>query len=418
MGWGDPGCYGNEARETPNIDKLAEEGAMFTDFYSAYTVCSPSRAAMLTGRLPLRTGIYTDNFFGRNSVFLPNVTGGMVAEEETFAEIIAKLGYRNKVIGKWHLGNTEESFPLKQGFHEFFGSNANHFGPFDNINFPNVEVYRDDKMVGRYFEGEYFMNLTTGESNLTRLWSEDALDFIEANRKGPFFLYWAADATHTPLGAHRDFLGTSQRGLYGDVVRDLDYGVGQIISKLRELNIERKTFVFFGSDNGPAGYQGIESGSAGPFMCTKITTFEGGMRVPGIFWWPGTIPAGQIQRAPANLLDIFHTVLDITGGEVSDCSKPLDGQSLLPILTDEPGAKLENNPIFFYRGTGLFAVRVGDYKAHYYTWTLGPLAKSIYGDPCSGEYLENFTTEEITNHTMQPMLFHLGRDPGESYPIE
>ncbi|XP_071835298.1 N-acetylgalactosamine-6-sulfatase-like [Apostichopus japonicus] len=419
MGWGDPGCYGNEAQETPNIDRLAEQGALFTDFYSAYPMCSPSRAGLMTGRLPIRTGIYTNTHFGRNSVFFPNVTGGLKAEEETIAEILAARGYRNKAIGKWHIGNTEESHPMNQGFHEFFGSNGNHLGPHDNINTPNVEVFRDRDMVGRYFEREFFMNLETGESNLTRLWTEDAIKFIERNQDVPFFLYWAADGTHTPLGAAKEFLGTSQRGLYGDVVRDLDYGVGQIIAKLKELKLHRNTFVFFSSDNGPAGYQGLESGSAGPFMCSKITTFEGGMRVPGIAWWPGVIKRGQIEKEPATVMDLFNTILDITGSEVSNPERPLDGQSLWPLLIDKPkDATLKKNTIFYYRGDGLFAVRVGDYKAHYWTWTLGERFKNIYGDPCSGQYLENFTTDTLTDHNDEPFLFHLGRDPGESYPIK
>ncbi|KAJ8040863.1 N-acetylgalactosamine-6-sulfatase [Holothuria leucospilota] len=419
MGWGDLGCYGNQEKETPNIDRLASQGALFTNFYSANPLCSPSRAALMTGRLPIRNGIYTNNHFGRNSVFFPNVTGGLVDEEETIAEILAKLGYRNKIIGKWHIGNTEESFPLNQGFHEFFGANANHFGPHDNVNAPNVEVYRDNKMVGRYFEREFDINLQTGESNLTRFWTNDALEFIEENQNNPFFLYWAADGTHNPLGAHGDFLGTSKRGLYGDVVRELDYGVGQIITKLKELKLHKNTFVFFSSDNGPAGYEGIESGDSGPFKCSKLTTYEGGFRVPGIAWWPSVIPKRQIERGPATLMDIFNTIMDITGGAVSNSSRHLDGQSLWPVLVDENDIKLGKNTVFYYRGDGLFAVRVGDYKAHYWTWNIQKeKLRDVYGDPCRGDYLENFITDTLRDHRRQPVIFHLGRDPRENYPLD
>ncbi|KAJ8050697.1 N-acetylgalactosamine-6-sulfatase [Holothuria leucospilota] len=419
MGWGDLGCYGNEAQETPNIDKLAQEGAMFTDFYSAAATCSPSRASMLTGRLPIRNGMYSNNTFGRNAVVIANATGGLVPEEETIAEVLSRLGYRSKIIGKWHVGNSRELSPLNQGFDEFFGANQNHLGPYDNINSPNNAVYQNDKMVGRYFQEEFFINTETGESDLTRIWSKSAVEFIDANKHNPFFLLWSADGTHTVLGAHRDYLGTSQRGLYGDVIRDLDHGVGQIITRLKQLKLHRNTFVFFGSDNGPSGVAGTHGGSAGPFLCSKMTTYEGGMRVPGIFWWPGVIPPRQIEKAPANLLDIFSTILEITGGEVSNPERPLDGQSLWPILINKPGATLEKNSIFFYRGTGLYAVRVGDYKAHYWTWNLASEGqRKMGGNPCSGIYIQNFITDEITDHNDQPFLFHLGRDPGETYPID
>ncbi|KAJ8050689.1 N-acetylgalactosamine-6-sulfatase [Holothuria leucospilota] len=420
MGWGDLGCYGNEARETPNIDKLAAEGALFTDFYSTSPLCTPSRAAMLTGRLPIRNGVYTNNTFGVNAVFLPDSPGGLPAEEETIAEALAKLGYRNKVIGKWHVGNNKESFPLNQGFHEFFGSNHNRMGPYNNESyFPHPEVYRDDKMVGRYFEREFFMDLGTRESNITRMWTEDALDFIDKNNDKPFFLFWSADGTHKPEVASKDFLGTSERGVYGDVIRELDYGVGQIISKLKQHLLQNDTFVFFGSDNGPAYQRRVdEGGSSGPFLCSKTTTFEGGMRVPGIFWWPGVIPAGQIEKIPANLLDIFPTILEATGAKSSNPNVILDGQSLWSTLTDESTSALENNSIFYYRGNGLYAVRVGNYKAHYWSWNAAPDTKNILGDPCPGFYQEGFITTNITDHNDQPLLFHLGRDPGERYHIE
>ncbi|PIK45169.1 putative N-acetylgalactosamine-6-sulfatase [Apostichopus japonicus] len=277
----------------------------------------------MTGRLPIRTGIYTNTHFGRNSVFFPNVTGGLKAEEETIAEILAARGYRNKAIGKWHIGNTEESHPMNQGFHEFFGSNGNHLGPHDNINTPNVEVFRDRDMVGRYFEREFFMNLETGESNLTRLWTEDALEFIERNQDVPFFLYWAADGTHTPLGAAKEFLGTSQRGLYGDVVRDLDYGVGQIIAKLKELKLHRNTLYF------------------SLLIMAQLVT-----RV-----W-------NIEKEPATVMDLFNTILDVTGSEVSNPQRPLDGQSLC-LLINKPKMHIEEEQIL-YRGDVSFAVRVGN----------------------------------------------------------
>ncbi|NP_001180574.1 N-acetylgalactosamine-6-sulfatase isoform 2 precursor [Mus musculus] len=335
MGWGDLGVNGEPSRETPNLDRMAAEGMLFPSFYSANPLCSPSRAALLTGRLPIRNGFYTTNAHARNAYTPQEIMGGIPNSEHLLPELLKKAGYTNKIVGKWHLGHRPQFHPLKHGFDEWFGSPNCHFGPYDNKAKPNIPVYRDWEMVGRFYE-EFPINRKTGEANLTQLYTQEALDFIQTQhaRQSPFFLYWAIDATHAPVYASRQFLGTSLRGRYGDAVREIDDSVGKILSLLQNLGISKNTFVFFTSDNGAALISAPnEGGSNGPFLCGKQTTFEGGMREPAIAWWPGHIAAGQ--------------------------------------------------------GT----------------------------DFCPGQNVSGVTTHTQEEHTELPLIFHLGRDPGERFPL-
>ncbi|CAO2609614.1 Galns [Lemmus lemmus] len=335
MGWGDLGVYGEPSRETPNLDRMAIEGMLFPSFYSANPLCSPSRAALLTGRLPIRNGFYTSNAHARNAYTPQEIVGGIPDSELLLPELLKKAGYTNKIVGKWHLGHRPQFHPLKHGFDEWFGSPNCHFGPYDNKVKPNIPVYRDWEMVGRFYE-EFPINLKTGEANLTQIYLQEALDFIKTQhaRQSPFFLYWAIDATHAPVYASRPFLGTSHRGRYGDAVREIDDSIGKILSLLQNLGISKNTFVFFTSDNGAALISAPkEGGSNGPFLCGKQTTFEGGMREPGIAWWPGHIAAGQ----------------------------------------------------------GI--------------------------DFCPGQNVSGVTTHTQDEHTELPLIFHLGRDPGERFPL-
>ncbi|XP_058702351.1 N-acetylgalactosamine-6-sulfatase isoform X6 [Poecile atricapillus] len=335
MGWGDLGAFGEPSKETPNLDQMAAEGMLFLDFYTANPLCSPSRAALLTGRLPVRNGFYTTNGHARNAYTPQDIVGGIQDSELLLPELLKKAGYTNKIIGKWHLGHRPQFHPLRHGFHEWFGSPNCHFGPYDNRERPNIPVYRDWEMVGRYYE-DFKIDLKTGEANLTQLYLQEALDFISKQQASqqPFFLYWAIDATHAPVYASKQFLGTSQRGLYGDAVREIDDSIGKILKHLQQLGISENTFVFFTSDNGAALISAPkQGGSNGPFLCGKQTTFEGGMREPAIAWWPGHIPAG--------------------GGI----------------------------------------------------------------DFCPGQSVAGVTTHTQEEHTILPLLFHLGRDPGEKYPL-
>ncbi|XP_005101429.1 N-acetylgalactosamine-6-sulfatase [Aplysia californica] len=415
MGWGDLGVFGEPSKETPNLDQMAAEGMLFPDFYSANPICSPSRASLLSGRLPIRNGFYTTNKLGHDAYTPQVIVGGIPDEEILLPELLQKHGYRNKIIGKWHLGQQPQYHPLKHGFDEWFGAPNCHFGPFDDKKTPNIPVYKDADMVGRYYE-DFLIDRKTGESNLTQIYIKEATSFIEAQTtKGqPFFLYWAVDATHEPVYASRDFLGTSRRGLYGDAVRELDSGVGEILATLQRLGVDKNTLVFFTSDNGAATYAKTNGGSNGPFLCGKQTTFEGGSREPTIAWWPGHISPGQVSKQTGSLMDFFSTFLDLASIP-APADRAIDGISLRSALLH---SNVTDRPIFYYRGDLLMAARLGQYKAHLWTWTNGLEEYHKGIDFCPGENVEGLTTHKQTNHTDSPLLIDLGADPGEKYIIK
>ncbi|XP_033125372.1 N-acetylgalactosamine-6-sulfatase-like isoform X2 [Anneissia japonica] len=414
MGWGDLGVYGQPAKETPNLDKMAANGVLMPDFYSGNPLCSPSRASLLTGRLPIRNGFYTTNAHARNGYTPQIIVGGIQDSEVLLPELLHTKGYRSKIIGKWHLGHQPQFLPLKHGFDEFFGSSNCHFGPYDNVKTPNIPVFRDGAMIGRYYEE---FKIEKGVSNLTQIFIEEAIAFIDkqAKQQQPFFLYWAPDSAHRPHYASKAFQGRSQRGLYGDVVMELDDGVGRILSSLENLQIAENTFVIFSSDNGAPLNAKSDGGSNGPFLCGKETTYEGGMREPTIAWWPGKIPAGKVSHQLGSVMDIFSTALDLAG-IAAPSDRIYDGRSLLPALLHDDIDS--NKTIFYYRGNEMMAIRKGLYKAHYWTWTnsIDEFMKGI--NFCRGENVSGVMTHAQTNHTKQPLLFHLGRDPGEKYPLK
>ncbi|XP_076831146.1 N-acetylgalactosamine-6-sulfatase [Brachyhypopomus gauderio] len=415
MGWGDLGVFGQPSKETPNLDLMASQGMLFPDFYTANPLCSPSRAALLTGRLPIRNGFYTTNAHARNAYTPQEIVGGISNEEILLPEILKKQGYVSKIVGKWHLGHQEQYLPLQRGFDQWFGAPNCHFGPYNTSYRPNIPVYNNSQMIGRYYE-EFKIDDRTGESNLTQIYLQEGLDFIlqQTMARKPFFLYWAPDATHAPVYASKRFLGKSQRGRYGDAVMELDYSVGQILSSLVTLGIDKNTFVFFTSDNGAALMSGPQqSGSNGPFLCGKETTFEGGMREPAIAWWPGRIPAGKVSYQLGSVMDLFTTSLALAG-LTAPHDRVVDGLDLTPTLFNN---SLIDRPIFYYRGNQMMAVRVGPYKAHYWTWSNSweEFNKGI--NFCPGQEVVGLTTHIQQEHTMQPLIFHLGRDPGEKYPI-
>ncbi|XP_037671695.1 N-acetylgalactosamine-6-sulfatase [Choloepus didactylus] len=270
-------------------------------------------------------------------------------------------------------------------------------------------------MVGRYYE-EFPINLKTGEANLTQIYLEEALDFIKRqhSRQRPFFLYWAIDATHAPVYASLPFLGSSQRGRYGDAVREIDDSVGKILMLLQDLGLGENTFVFFTSDNGAALISAPkQGGSNGPFLCGKETTFEGGMREPAIAWWPGRVPAGQVSRQLGSVMDLFTTSLALAGLQPPG-DREIDGLDLLPVLLQ---GQLIDRPIFYYRGNTLMAVTIGQYKAHFWTWTNSWEEFRQGVDFCPGQNVSGVTTHTQEEHTLLPLVFHLGRDPGERFPL-
>ncbi|XP_043382107.1 N-acetylgalactosamine-6-sulfatase isoform X4 [Chelonia mydas] len=270
-------------------------------------------------------------------------------------------------------------------------------------------------MIGRYYE-DFKIDLKTGEANLTQIYLQEALDFISRQQSSqqPFFLYWAIDATHAPVYASKHFLGTSQRGLYGDAVREIDDSIGKILKSLQNLGISENTFVFFTSDNGAALISAPkQGGSNGRFLCGKQTTFEGGMREPAIAWWPGQIPAGHVSHQMGNVMDLFTTSLSLAGLQPPS-DRHIDGIDLSPAILQ---GKLIDRPIFYYRGNEMMAVRLGLYKAHYWTWSNSWEQFSQGIDFCPGQNISGVTTHTQEEHTKLPLLFHLGKDPGEKYPI-
>uniref|UniRef100_A0AAV2LNY8 N-acetylgalactosamine-6-sulfatase n=1 Tax=Knipowitschia caucasica TaxID=637954 RepID=A0AAV2LNY8_KNICA len=416
MGWGDLGVLGQPSKETPNLDAMAAEGMLLPNFYTANPLCSPSRAALLTGRLPVRNGFYTTNAHARNAYTPQVIVGGISKDEILLPEMLKKKGYVSKIVGKWHLGHRPQYHPLKHGFDEWFGAPNCHVGPYNDTNEPNIPVYNNSEMIGRYYE-EFKIDRRTGESNLTQIFLQEGLDFIlrQNAAQRPFFLYWAPDATHTPVYASESFRGKSQRGRYGDAVMELDHSVGQILSLLKSLDIDNDTFVFFTSDNGAALVSGIAGGSNGPFLCGKETTFEGGMREPAIAWWPEHIKAGSVNFQLSNVMDLFTTSLALAGIDAPD-DRILDGLDLTPVLLNNSDS-LKNRAIYYYRGNEMMAVRLGQYKAHYWTWSNSWEQFKTGINFCPGQEVPGVTTHEQMNHTLQPLVFHLGRDPGEKYPV-
>jgi arylsulfatase A-like enzyme len=391
QGYGDLGCYGSPTIRTPNLDRMAAEGVRFTDFYSGAEVCTPSRTALLTGRYPLRSGMA-----GNRRVLFPNSAGGLPPAEVTLAEALKARGYTTAHIGKWHLGIHAGSRPQDQGFTSTFGlpysndmdaragiTGKDRFSPTPPADGWNVALLRNGEVVER----------PADQTTLTQRYTEEALRVISSARETPFFIYLAHSMPHTPLFASPAFKGKSRRGIYGDVIEEIDWSTGEILAALRRAGLAENTFVFFTSDNGPWLTEGAQGGSAGLLREGKGSTWEGGMRVPGIAWMPGRIrPA--VTSEPASALDLYPTALALAGAP-APTGVALDGLDLLPLLTTQRA--LPERPYFFYRGTELFACRLGEWKAHFRTQT-------GYGQP------------KPEDHT-PPLLFRLPHDPSEKYDV-
>ena len=358
-GYGDLSCYGHPTIHTPNLDQLAAEGVRFTSFY-ANPACTPARAALLTGRHPVRPG-------GVAGVIGPDATRGLPAEEITIATALKGEGYRTKCVGKWHLGHAEEEFmPTSHGFDEYFGLlySNDMIPPWVDTDEP-LELYRDTEPI------EHPVDQTT----LTVRYTEEAVKFIHESADDPFFLYLPYTMPHLPLATAEQFEGQSRAGLYGDVIEALDWSAGEIMDALREAGVADNTLVIWLSDNGPwinmpdrmlqEGPDGLvnkpwHAGSPGPFREAKGTTYEGGVRVPTIVWWPDEVPAGRIIQEPANSMDLFTSILRACGADVPD-DRPIDGNDLWPLLrgeTDESPTQVHH----YFNGGQLQAVRQGPWK--------------------------------------------------------
>jgi arylsulfatase A-like enzyme len=382
LGYGDLGCFGHPTIRTPNLDLLAAEGQKWTQFYSADSVCTPSRAALMTGRLPIRNGMWSD----KRRVLFPDSADGLADEEITIAELLKPRGYATMCIGKWHLGHRPRFLPTRQGFDRYFGiPYSNDMDPqvIDGKRRFNCPLIRDDVEIERPVD----------QTTLTRRYTEEAIAFVKANRDRPFFLYLPYAFPHVPLFASDTFRGTSARGLYGDVVEELDWSVGQIVGAVRELGLERRTLVFFSSDNGPWLREKQNGGSAGLLRGGKGGTFEGGMRVPTIFWGPGTVKPGVVAEL-GSTLDLLPTLCALAKA-APPADRPLDGFDLSPALR---GTGPSPRPsMFFWRGSRLCAARVGAFKAHFNTQPEYGGGASVDHDP--------------------PLLYNLAIDPSEKFDV-
>jgi len=366
QGYQDVGCFGSPLIRTPHLDRMAREGVKFTDFYVAAAICSPSRAALLTGCYPPRVGI--------ERVLFPNDTIGLNPSEITIAEILRGQGYATTCIGKWHLGHKPEFLPTRQGFDSFFGipySNDMTIDPEARLA-PGIHLREgqtlEDIRAGRTAGGrvplmrdeeviEYPADLTT----LTRRYTEQAVGFIKDNRHRPFFLYLPHTMPHVPLAASPAFKGKSPRGLYGDVIEELDWSAGQVLETLRDQGLAENTFVIFTSDNGPWLDMKADGGCALPLRAGKMTTYEGGLREPCIMWWPGTIPAGAVCSEVASTIDLLPTFAALAGAAVPG-DRVIDGRDIRPLLTGGKNARSPHEAFYYYWLNDLQAVRCGKWK--------------------------------------------------------
>jgi arylsulfatase A-like enzyme len=392
LGYGDLGCYGHPTIRTPNLDRMAAEGMRFTQFYSAAEVCTPSRAALMTGRYPIRNGMCHDQF----RVLRRVSTGGLPHEEVTLAELLKAKGYATGIIGKWHLGvwsNDPKHHPMNHGFEFHFGlPHSNDMDP--SVGNPKLANALADQRAEYWnaplYRGMELVEKPADQTTLTRRYTEEAVKFITMNKAKPFFLYFPHTFPHTPLFASKDFKGRSPRGLYGDVVEELDWSVGRVLDTLRENGLAENTVVFFSSDNGPWLLMGETGGSAGLLREGKGSTWEGGMRVPGIAWWPGKIQSWSVCQDVACTMDLFTTFAKLGGAQVPQ-DREIDGKDITPLLFG--GGKVEREVFCYYRGQQLYAARVGPWKAHFIT-------RSSYGP-------DQPVTHEV------PELYNLEEDPSE-----
>lgn len=360
QGYGDLGCYGAENLSTPHLDRLASEGIRFTSFYAAAS-CSPARAALMTGCYAERVGMPV--------VLLPESGTALNPSEVTVAEALQKLGYETACVGKWHLGDARSSLPLSHGFDEYFGI------PFSN------DMARPGQSGPPLFESREAIEEPVAMNELTRRYTERAVEFVGRRRERPFFLFLSHAMPHVPLGVSEAFDGVSGQGLYADVIQELDWSVGEILGALKSAGLEESTLVVFASDNGPWLEEGSAAGSAGPFRNGKGSTWEGGVRVPCIMRWPGAIPASVDSDAVVTIMDLYPTFVEAAGG-VFDAQQVVDGRSLHRLFQD-PNAPSPHEAFFYLRAGRLEAVRQGEHKLH---------LQRQRGDE-SGAYLVNLTKD-------------------------
>jgi arylsulfatase A-like enzyme len=350
LGYADIGSFGATGYKTPNLDRMAREGARLTDFYAAQAVCSASRAALLTGCYSNRVGI--------QGALDHRAQYGISDKEMTIAQVLKTRGYATAIFGKWHLGHYPQFLPTRHGFDEYFGL------PYSNDMWPNHPTaakgyYPDLPLI----ENEKVVQLMPDQTQLTTWYTEHAVKFIEKNKDKPFFLYLPHSMPHVPLFVSDKFKGKTKQGTYGDVIEEIDWSVGQALDTLKRLGLDRETLVIFTSDNGPWLSYGNNAGSAGPLREGKGTSFDGGQREPFVARWPGKIPAGAVNSEPAMTIDLLPTIARLAGAEVPK-DRIIDGLDIWPLLAGERGARSPHDALYFYWGKELHAVRSGKWKLH------------------------------------------------------
>ncbi len=376
LGYSDIGCYGATKVETPHIDRLAAEGLRFTHFHTGASICSPSRAAFLTGAYPQRAGLY----MGINPKRTAHWFLGLNPDEITLAEQFKTKGYSTYMVGKWHLGTEPEFSMLKQGFDGYYGLPCN--------------FTHDPK----FLDGEEVVFARAPLNRLTELYTERVTSFIhkQADADQPFFLYYAHNYPHTPYQPGKKFKGSSKDGVRGDIMQELDWGIGELMKALQESGQADNTLVIFTSDNGPT-----KNTYALPYRGTKYVTLEGGHRVPFILHWPAKIAEAQVLETPINAMDLFPTLSEIIGAAMPDDRK-YDGESLLPLLAGESLTRSSDTPFYYYNCENLQAIRVGDWKLHL---------------PREKEQLPFWEKNNAFVGMESPVLYDLKSDQGEKQDV-
>ena len=398
LGYGDLGNYGNPTFRTPHLDQMASQGVRFTDFYAPVPFCAPSRASLLTGHYPHHHRVLMNPFpaLGIDDVGIPS-------SEVTLGEALQDAGYRTMHIGKWHLGHKPEFYPTRNGFDEYYGI-----------------LYSNDMRPVQVIDGEEIVEYPVLQATLTQRYTNRSLEFIERNQDRPFFLYLAHAMPHKPLAASEEFYKKTETGLYGDVIAELDWSVGKILGKLKELNLDEKTLVIFTSDNGP-----WYGGSTGGLRGMKPQAWEGGIRVPMIARWPGRIPPRLTSSVPAGLIDLMPTILGASGVALAS-GHEMDGENILPLMTG--AGPIPERPLFSMRGARqgpptLMTVRLGKWKLHVnpprfikrgpdYRDPWAPDGVTVIA-PCEQPLTESHPGVTTGVAPSEMMLFDLATDPAE-----
>lgn len=392
LGYGDLSSFGHPTIRTPNLDRLAAAGQKWTSFYAADNVCTPSRTGLLTGRLPVRSGMASDV----KRVLFPDSAGGLPASEITVAEALKELGYATACVGKWHLGHLPEFLPTRHGFDSYFGiPYSNDMNRLDRETSQLVLAEREDFAAYNVplMRGEEEIERPADQRTITKRYTEESVKRIRELKDGPFFLYLAHNLPHIPLFRAAEFKDRSPAGIYGDVVEEIDWSVGEIVAALRENGVEERTLVVFTSDNGPWLTFDTHGGTAGLLRDGKGSTWEGGQRVPAVMSWPGRLAPGIVHEM-GSTLDLLPTFVSLAGGDPPQ-DRVLDGHDLSPVLFGKGASPRET--MFYYQGAQLYAARKGPFKIHFTTYTSYRKQKPVTHDP--------------------PLLFHLEHDPSERFDV-